>query len=56
MKKITGIYAAMLTSFNSTGDIDPQKTKTLLDLLIASGIDGVFPVSSVGEGIMDMIQ
>ncbi len=50
-KKIKGVYAAMLTPLNKDGSINIEESKKLVNFLIEKGVDGIFPVSSIGEGI-----
>lgn len=49
MFKPAGIYAAMLTPFKTDGDINEAVLRHMIDFMIAKGLHGVFPISSVGE-------
>ncbi|GBU09358.1 2-keto-3-deoxy gluconate aldolase [Gammaproteobacteria bacterium] len=49
MKKIQGVYAAMITPLNEHSQLDIDNIERLVELLIIKGVDGIFPVSSVGE-------
>ena len=51
MFKLEGIYVAMLTPFNEDGSLNETELRRIVDFLIESGVDGLFPVSSVGEFI-----
>ena len=44
-----GVYAAMLTPFDERGKVNETVLRKLVDFLIDKGIDGLYPVSSVGE-------
>jgi 4-hydroxy-tetrahydrodipicolinate synthase len=47
--KPQGIYAAMLTPFTDDGNVNDQVVRQMVDFLAGKGLDGLFPVSSVGE-------
>jgi 4-hydroxy-tetrahydrodipicolinate synthase len=51
MFKPEGIYVAMLTPFDQDGSINETELRRIVEFLIKSGIDGLFPISSVGEFI-----
>jgi 4-hydroxy-tetrahydrodipicolinate synthase len=51
MYRPEGVYAAMLTSFSEDGSINEGETRRIVDFLCDAGVDGLFPVSSVGEYI-----
>jgi len=51
MFKPEGIYVAMLTSFGQDGRIHEKEMRRIVDFQIGHGVDGLFPVSSVGESI-----
>jgi 4-hydroxy-tetrahydrodipicolinate synthase len=51
MFKPEGIYVAMLTPFKQDGRIHEQEMRRMVDFQIKHGVDGLFPVSSVGEYI-----
>ena len=51
MFKPEGIYVAMLTPFAPDGRIHEQEMRRIVDFQIEHGVDGLFPVSSVGESI-----
>lgn len=44
-----GVYVAMMTPFLEDGSLDEDTLRKLVDFLIERGVDGLFPVSSVGE-------
>ena len=46
-----GIYPAMLTPFDDSGRINEMELRRLVDFLIQRGMSGLFPISSVGEGL-----
>ncbi len=46
-----GVYVAMLTPFGKDGRINENETRRMVDFQIERGVDGLFPVSSVGEAI-----
>ena len=46
-----GIYVAMLTPFNQEGGLNEAEVRRMVDFNIERGVDGLFPVSSVGEFI-----
>ena len=49
MFKPEGVYVAMLTPFKQDGRIHEQEMRRIVDFQIENGVDGLFPVSSVGE-------
>lgn len=51
MFKPEGIYVAMLTPFKQDGRIHENEMRRMVDFQIENGVDGLFPVSSVGESI-----
>jgi dihydrodipicolinate synthase/N-acetylneuraminate lyase len=51
MYKPEGVYAAMLTPFSEDGSINESETRRIVDFLCNADVDGLFPVSSVGEYI-----
>lgn len=51
MFKPEGVYVAMLTPFKQNGRINEQEIRKIVDFQIQKGVDGLFPVSSVGEYI-----
>ena len=46
-----GIYPALLTPFDENQKVNDPELRKLLDFGIDRGLDGIFPISSVGEGI-----
>ena len=46
-----GVYAAMLTPFDTNGRINEKTIGDLVEFFIEKGISGIFPVSNVGEFI-----
>lgn len=50
-----GVYVAMLTPFGEDGSINEEILRRMVDFQIDRGVDGLFPVSSVGE-IVHMTQ
>lgn len=46
-----GVYVAMLTPFDAAGAINEEEVRHLVDFAIDRGVDGLFPVSTVGEFI-----
>ncbi len=46
-----GVYPAMLTPFDADGRINESELRRLTEFSIEKGLHGLFPVSSVGEGI-----
>jgi 4-hydroxy-tetrahydrodipicolinate synthase len=50
MKELKGIFPAMVTPFTKTGEIDTEGLGKLANWLLASGVDGLFPLGSGGEG------
>ena len=45
------ISTAMVTPFSSTGAIDYEKTKTLIEHLIANGTDSLVVCGTTGESL-----
>ncbi len=48
-KRVEGIITAVVTPFDSQGNIDPKGFRKIINYLIESGIHGLFPVGSQGE-------
>jgi 4-hydroxy-tetrahydrodipicolinate synthase len=48
-KRVEGIITAIVTPFDSQGNIDPKGFRKIINYLIESGIHGLFPVGSQGE-------
>ena len=44
-----GLYTAVVTPFNSKGQVDYERLRTLIELQIAAGVDGIVPVGTTGE-------
>ncbi len=52
-----GIYSAMLTPFDSAYRVNESELRRIVDFNVEKGLDGVFPVSSVGEALhMDFAE
>jgi N-acetylneuraminate lyase/4-hydroxy-tetrahydrodipicolinate synthase len=51
MFKPEGVYVAMLTPFDENGSIHEGELRRIVDFQIEGGVDGLFPISSVGEFI-----
>jgi N-acetylneuraminate lyase/4-hydroxy-tetrahydrodipicolinate synthase len=51
MFKPEGIYVAMLTPFAEDGSINESVLREIIEFQIEAGVDGLFPISSVGEFI-----
>ena len=51
MFKPEGVYVAMLTPFDENGAINEGELRRIIDFQIEGGVDGLFPISSVGEFI-----
>ena len=48
--EIKGIIPAMVTPLDKNGDVDEQDLRDLTRYLIESGVNGLFPLGSAGEG------
>lgn len=51
MYRPEGIYPALLTPFDDDHKVNEAELRKLIDFCIDRGLNGIFPVSSVGEGI-----
>lgn len=51
MFQLGGVYAAMLTPFDSKGYINEKTISEMVEFFISKGVNGIFPVSNVGEFI-----
>jgi len=49
-RKIEGIITALLTPFTEKGDLDEEALQQLVEFQIKSGIHGLYPCGTVGEG------
>ena len=47
--KPEGVYVAMLTPFSDDGTVNETVLRRIVDFLIAGGVNGLFPISSVGN-------
>ena len=47
--KLEGIWTPMVTPLKADGDIDLDGTRELVNKLVDSGIDGLFPLGTTGE-------
>jgi 4-hydroxy-tetrahydrodipicolinate synthase len=57
IRKFQGIVPAVITVFNSEGEIDREKTRKFIQHLIDEGVHGIFVAGSTGEGsLMTMKQ
>lgn len=57
MFKPDGIYSALITPFNPDYSINESELRRLVRFNMDKGLDGIFPVSSVGEALhMDFSQ
>ena len=46
-----GIYAAMMTPFKEDGTVNESELRRIVDFIIDKGVDGLFPLGSVGESV-----
>ncbi len=46
-----GVYAAMLTPFDNSGRVNINTVTKMVEFFVEKGVDGIFPVSNVGEFI-----
>jgi len=44
-----GVYVAMMTPFHDDGSVNRDEVRRMVSFLIEKGVDGIFPLSSVGE-------
>ncbi len=51
MFKPEGVYVAMITPFKEDGRLNEEVLREITDFAINAGVDGVFPVASVGEAV-----
>jgi 4-hydroxy-tetrahydrodipicolinate synthase len=49
MFKPEGVYVAMMTPFREDGTVNEEELRRTVDFAIDGGVDGLFPVSTVGE-------
>ena len=49
MKEISGVYVAMPTPFDQRGQVNESVLREWIDFMIEKGVNGLFPVSTVGE-------
>ena len=45
----SGVYTALVTPFNTSGEVDFQKLEELVEFQISGGVDGIVPVGTTGE-------
>jgi len=46
-----GVYVAMMTPFREDGSVNGEEVRRMVSFLVGKGVDGIFPLSSVGEYI-----
>lgn len=46
-----GVYPALATPFTDDGKVNEEELKKLVNWLIEAGVNGIFPLGSIGEGI-----
>ncbi|NOH03370.1 MAG: dihydrodipicolinate synthase family protein [Chloroflexi bacterium] len=46
-----GVYAAMLTPFDNNSRVNLKSVAKMVGFFVEKGVDGIFPVSNVGEFI-----
>ncbi len=46
-----GVYVAMITPFDQNGRVNEDVLRQITEFAINAGVDGLFPVSSVGEAV-----
>jgi 4-hydroxy-tetrahydrodipicolinate synthase len=46
-----GVYVAMMTPFRDNGSINEEVARQMVRFLVEKGVDGIFPLGSVGEFI-----
>ena len=46
-----GVYVALMTPFHENGSVNGEEVRRIVNFLIERRVDGVFPLSSVGEFI-----
>ncbi len=50
LKDVKGVVVAMVTPFTQKGEVDIEGLRRLTSWLVESGVDGLFPLGSIGEG------
>ena len=51
MFRPTGVYPALLTPFDAERRVNEPELRKLVSFCLEKGVHGIFPVSSVGEGL-----
>jgi len=51
MFSLKGVYTAMMTPFDCNGQLNIPEIRKMTDFFIEKGVDGIFPVSNIGEHI-----
>lgn len=49
-RKIEGVITALVTPFTEEGDVDEEALQELVEFQVKSGIHGLYPCGTVGEG------
>jgi len=52
MSQIKGVIPAMITLFDEHENVDVQRTRNMVEFLIARGVDGLYLTGSTGEGFL----
>ena len=52
MNKFKGVYAALMTPFQTNGAVDYEALKVLADHCIDAGLTGLYVGGSTGEGFL----
>ena len=52
MTQMKGVIPAMITLFDEHENVDVQRTRDMVEFLIARGVDGLYLTGSTGEGFL----
>lgn len=56
MKKLKGLYAALITPFKENGEVNYGQIENIVEFLIGRGIDGFYVCGSTGEAFLLTVE
>lgn len=54
--KMAGVYVAMNSCYDSTGEVDPAVVKTLTRFFVSKKVDGLYVGGNTGEGMLQTVD
>jgi 4-hydroxy-tetrahydrodipicolinate synthase len=54
--KVQGLFTALITPFDKTGEVDADRLGELVKFQVSNGVDGIYPCGSTGLGPMLSVE